>query len=555
MLAALSIRNIILIDRLDVEFAPGLSVLTGETGAGKSILLDALALALGARGDASLVRHGSEAGEVAAVFEIAADHPVWRMLEENGIPAGDALILRRSQQGDGRTRAFINDRPVSAQLLKSAGAMLVEIHGQHDDRALVDPAMHRALLDAFGGLGADAARVRLAWSARRAALEALEAHRKQVEAARRDQEFLRHAADELARLDPKTDEEDELAVRRQQMMQAEKVADDLRAALDSVGGDGAAVARLSAAWRGLERRAQAAPALLAGPVEALDKALQEAGEAQQALEAALEACAFDPQELEDVEQRLFALRGAARKHGVAVAELPALREKIAGELGLIDAGEAELETLEESCAEAEAAYMRAAAELSDKRAAAAESLQQAVAAELPPLKLERARFLVHIECRKQADAGPAGFDHVEYRVQTNPGSAPGPLLKIASGGELSRFILALKVALADTGSAPTLIFDEVDTAVGGAVADAIGQRLARLSEKVQVLSVTHAPQVAARAGQHLHVVKQGTRAEEVVTRLAQLDAGRRQEEIARMLSAEQVTDEARAQARRLLAGA
>ena len=556
MLAALTIRDIVLMERLNIAFGQGLSVLTGETGTGKSILLDSLALSLGARGDSSLVRRGADSGEVVALFEPDRRHPVWRLLEENGISGEDSLILRRVQSADGRTRAFINDRPVSAQLLKEVGALMVEIHGQHDDRALIDPAAHRGLLDAFGDLDAEVGAARADWQRRKGARQALDAHEADIAAAARERDFLVHALEELNRLAPKPGEEETLAAQRQLMMQAEKVADDLKEALATLDGDGALVARLASVLRRLERQAVRAPELVKPSVAALERALNETAEALASLERAVASCAFDADELEKTEERLFALRAAARKHACPVDELAALRDALAVKLEGIDAGEAELARLRAVLSEADEAYAASAVALSGKRHAAAEALEKAVAAELAPLKLARAVFTVHIETDAQS-GGETGIDRVEFWVKTNPGTKPGPLRKIASGGELARFILALKVALADKGSAPTLIFDEIDTAVGGAVADAIGQRLARLAKGVQVITVTHAPQVAARAASHLLITKEepGGARKLLVTRIATLDAPRRQEEIARMLSGAEVTAEARAQAERLLAGA
>lgn len=556
MLAALTIRDIVLMERLNIGFGQGLSVLTGETGAGKSILLDSLALSLGARGDSSLVRQGADSGEVVALFEPARDHPVWSLLEENGIPREDSLILRRVQSADGRTRAFINDRPVSAQMLREVGALMVEIHGQHDDRALIDPAVHRHLLDAFGDLDAEVGAVRADWARRKEARRVLDTHEADIAAAAREREFLAHALEELGRLEPKPGEEETLAAQRQLMMQAEKVADDLKEALTALDGDGALIARLSSVLRRLERQSERAPELVKPSAEALERALNETSEALASLERAVAACAFDADALERTEERLFALRAAARKHGCAVDELAALREAFQAKLDGIDAGETELNRLRQGLNEAEQAYAASAAKLSEKRFAAARMLEEAVAAELAPLKLGRAAFKVNMETDPES-GGEFGIDRVEFWVRTNPGTAPGPLRKIASGGELARFILALKVALADKGSAPTLIFDEVDTAVGGAVADAIGQRLARLAQGVQVIAVTHAPQVAARAASHLLITKEEPDCARklLVTRIATLDAPRRQEEIARMLSGAEVTAEARAQAERLLAGA
>jgi DNA repair protein RecN (Recombination protein N) len=555
VLARLSIRDIVLIDRLDLDFEAGLSVLTGETGAGKSIVLDAVSLALGGRGDGGLVREGEAQGHVVAAFDLTADHPARAILREQDIADEGDLILRRVQARDGRTRAFVNDQPVSAQALRALGATLVEIHGQHDDRALVDAAAHRALLDAYGGLGAETGAVSAAWTRRRETARALAEHALRVEAARREADFLRHAAEELGSLAPEPGEEAALAERRQRMMRAEKAADDLREAYESIGGSSAPVTAIANAIRRLERRAGASPELVEPAIKALDAALLALDEGEAHLKAAIEATAFDPRELERAEERLFALRAASRKHGVPADDLAALAAKFRAELAALDAGEARLTALHEEAQAADAAYADAAAVLSAARVRTAAALDAAVMAELPDLKLERARFSTEI-VTDSATAGPDGVDRVEFWVQTNPGSRAGPLAKIASGGELSRFMLALKVALADRGSAPTLVFDEIDTGVGGAVADAIGARLARLAGRVQVLSVTHAPQVAARAARHFLISKAQPPGEvRVATRVLALDPAARREEIARMLAGASVTDEARAAAARLMEGA
>jgi DNA repair protein RecN (Recombination protein N) len=552
MLSRLSIRDIVLIDKLDIDFARGLAVLTGETGAGKSILLDSFALALGGRGDQSLVRPGAEQGQVTAMFEVARRHPAFAMLAEQGIAADDQLILRRVQFADGRTRAFVNDQPVSVQALKALGQSLVEIHGQHDDRALVDAATHRQLLDAFGGLEAEAVRVGALWQARRDAVQAAEAHRAEVERARREGEWLRHAVDELRKLAPQAGEETALAERRTAMMQSEKVAGDLREAYEAVAGANSAVPSLAAVIRRLERRATQAPSLVEPSVKSLDVALNALEEARAHLEAALRAADYDPAELERIEERLFALRAAGRKYNVAVDALAALAQKYNDDIALIDAGEDRLQALEKAAAQAEADYRAAAAALSKARLKAGTALDRAVNAELKPLKLERAKFSTEIVSEPEA-AGSSGIDRVEFWVQTNPGTRPGPLMKVASGGELARFLLALKVVLADRGSAPTLVFDEIDTGVGGAVADAIGVRLARLARGVQVLAVTHAPQVAARADRHYVISKDAlAKGKRVATRVAEVAADHRREEIARMLAGAEITAEARAAAERLL---
>lgn len=556
MLIQLAIRDIVLIDRLELHFHEGLSVLTGETGAGKSILLDAFALALGGRGDGSLVRHGENQGQVTAVFDCSLDHPARRIAADADIDVDGDLILRRVQVADGRTRAFVNDQPVSVQVLKAIGATLVEIHGQHDDRALVDPATHRAILDAFGGLAGETQAVAEASRRVREARHALHEHRSRIEKARKEADFLRHAVEELTTLNPLAGEEETLAERRVVMMQSEKVAQDLNEAYEVVAGNTSPVNELSAAVRKLERRGAQAPALVEPSVKALDAALVAIDEARAALEEAIRATEYDPRELEQTEERLFALRAAARKYDVPADELAALRKRYEEDVAAIDAGEEQLGGLEKALRDADDAYLKAAKALTAGRRKAAKALDEAVQAELPPLKLERARFITDIQI-DETSRDPSGFERVEFWAQTNPGTRPGPLMKVASGGELSRFMLALKVVLADKGSAPTLVFDEIDTGVGGAVADAIGQRLARLARKVQVMAVTHAPQVAAKAESHFLIAKEGVRGAEdrVATRVIPLEATPRREEIARMLAGATITEEARAAAARLLEAA
>jgi len=555
MLVRLSIRDIILIDRLDIDFGSGLAALTGETGAGKSILLDAFALALGARGEAALVRHGAEQGQVIAAFEVAKGHPARRVLAANDLVADtdDELIVRRVQFADGRTRAFVNDQPVSVQVLRALGAALVEIHGQHDERAFVEAATHRALVDAFGGLEDDAAEVSRLWHEHRARKAAVEAHRAEVERAQREAEWLRHAVDELRRLAPETGEETALAERRAAMMQAEKVAEDLRATHEAISGPQSPVPPLATAVRRLERRAVQAPALIGPIVKALDAALSALDEARTHVEQALGVAQYDPPELERIEERLFALRAAGRKYNVPIDELAALTRRYEDDLALIDAGAERLKALEQEAQAAATRYREVAQALSAARGRAAQALDKAVNAELKPLKLERAQFSTQIEAEGE---GPEGLDRIEFWVRTNPGTRPGPLMKVASGGELARFLLALKVVLADRGSAPTLIFDEVDTGVGGAIADAIGVRLARLASSVQVIAVTHAPQVAARADRHYLITKDAlAKGKRVATRVVELKAERRREEIARMLAGAEITAEARAAAERLIRAA
>ncbi|MDP9809614.1 DNA repair protein RecN (Recombination protein N) [Rhizobium tibeticum] len=555
MLIQLSIRDIVLIERLDLAFETGLSVLTGETGAGKSILLDSLSLALGGRGDGGLVRHGEDKGQVTAVFDVGPDHGARKLLRENGIDDDGDLIFRRVQNADGRTKAYVNDQPLSVQLMRQAGQMLVEIHGQHDDRALVDTHAHRILLDAFAGVNEDAATVSNIYRIWRDTERTLKKQREKVENATREADYLRSSVEELEKLSPLDGEEDELADRRQKMMKAERIAGDIAEASEFLNGNASPVPHIASLVRRLERKSHEAPGLLEDTVALLDAALDQLSNAQMEVEAALRKTEYDPKELERVEERLFALRAAARKYSVPVVELPALAVRMISDLADLDAGEERLAKLEAEVDVAKANYDAAARTLSDTRHHAGDALAAAVMAELPALKLERARFMVEITTNRE-DATAEGIDVVEFHVQTNPGTRPGSIMKVASGGELSRFLLALKVALADRGSAPTLVFDEIDTGVGGAVADAIGQRLKRLSDRVQVLSVTHAPQVAARAATHL-LISKGPAAEgseKIATRVATMAPDDRTEEIARMLAGASVTEEARAAAARLLAG-
>ena len=554
MLTALSIRDIVLIEKLDLTFEGGLSVLSGETGAGKSILLDALGLALGARGDSSLVRTNEARGVVTASFALPKDHLVLQLLMDEGLEVEGDLVIRRIQSADGKSRASINDQPVSINLLRQVGGLLAEIHGQHDDRALIDVARHRELLDAFGGLEGKLAQVETAWQAWRASLEALNAQEERVKRAEAEREFLEHSVKELQNLAPQTNEEEALAQARQLMMNAEQFATAVAEARDALSGDGTLDGRLNAALRKLERRRAQALGKLDILCAALERVLQEMGEAQRAVNEAEASFSFDPGELETAEERLFALRALARKHRVQVSELPELLKRFEADLqSIVDGGEM-LRRLADGEKQARAAYHKAAEELSASRNTTAKALDKAVMMELPPLKLERARFQTLIESSPER-ASAQGIDRVEFLVTANPGVPLAPLMRIASGGELARFMLALKVVLAARGSAPTLIFDEIDTGVGGAVADAMGSRLHRLSDGLQVLCVTHSPQVAARASTHLLISKMeevGGKNARMVTRVAPLSSKSRREEIARMLSGASVTDEARAQADRLL---
>ena len=553
MLTALSIRDVVLIEALDLEFHAGLGVLTGETGAGKSILLDALGLALGARGDSALVRAGAAQAVVTASFNPPAGSPALAQLADSGITIepGEPLVIRRIVKADGGSRGFVNDQPASAGLLRELGAALVEIHGQHDDRGLLDARGHRALLDAFAA--ADTESVAAAWRAWRAAEEALAAAEAEQADADRDREWLEHAVAELTALAPQPGEEDELAERRAAMQRGEKIAGELQAIADLLDGSEGGLARLRQAARILERVAGDHEAL-AEALSAIDRAILEGAQAQDRIDEAADALAFDPARLEADEARLFDLRGVARKHRVTPDALPALAEEFAAKLERITSGAEGIAALASRATAARTAYVAAAEALSAVRRKAAGRLDAAVAGELAPLKLDAARFRTVIEPLPEGQWSGAGQDRVAFEIATNPGAPFGPLAKIASGGELSRFILALKVALAAEGGAATMIFDEIDRGVGGAVASAIGERLARLAGSAQVLVVTHSPQVAARGAQHLLIAK---RHDGVVTRtgVVALDETERREEIARMLSGATVTDEARAQAERLLEAA
>ncbi|WP_323010422.1 DNA repair protein RecN [Paracoccus sp. (in: a-proteobacteria)] len=545
MLRHLDIRDMLLIDRLELEFRPGLNVLTGETGAGKSILLDCLGFVLGWRGRADLVRTGASQGEVTAVFDLPPGHPARTLLDEAGFPVSDELIIRRVNAADGRKTGWINDRRASGEVLRTLSELLVELHGQHDDRGLLNPRGHRLLLDAFAGV--DLGPTRAAWAARREARVALAGAEAALTAAKSEEEFLRHAVAELDKLDPQPGEEAELDTRRRAMQGAERIRGDVARALQALGPEGAEGAMLDAA-RWLDGVAERAEGRLEGPVSALQRALIELGEAASGVEVALDAMDFDPRDLESTEERLFALRALARKHDVLADDLAGLADQLRERLGRIDAGEGDLMRLRDGVAVADAAYEAAAAALSERRATAAKRLDAAMAAELAPLKMERAVFETRLS---STDPGPEGRDTIAFTVATNPGAPSGPLDRIASGGELSRFLLALKVCLARGNDALTLIFDEIDRGVGGATADAVGRRLARLSEGAQVLVVTHSPQVAALGGHHFRVAK-SVQGGMTTSQVAALTASQRIEEIARMLAGEEITPAAKAAARALL---
>jgi len=550
MLRQLAIRNIVLIDRLELEFDRGLNVLTGETGAGKSILLDSLGLALGARADTGLVRQGEDSASVAAEIELDGRHPARTILDEQGVESepGEPLLLRRILKNDGGSRAFVGSAPVSAGTLRDAAALAIEIHGQHDDRGLLNPRGHRALLDTFGRI--DTGPLAVAWAKVTEIEQSLAQARAEAAEAERDREWLVHAVGEIEALAPETGEESKLAEERSAIQAGAKAGELLQGLDELLGGSEGALAQLRQAARRIERGAAEHP-LLAEALAALDRALIEAHDSEDKIERAAEALAYDPARLEAVEARLFEIRGLARKHRVEPDALAALGERLRAQLGEIEAGSERIEALDTELQQARLHYSEIAAEISKRRHEAAVKLDKAVESELAPLKLDAARFRTAIA---GAEPGPSGTDRIEFEVSTNPGAPFGPLTKIASGGELSRFILALKVALAEAGSAATMIFDEIDRGVGGAVASAIGERLSRLAEQSQVLVVTHSPQVAARAAHHYRIDKSSDGG---VTRtiVRRLTADERREEIARMLSGAAVTDEARAQAARLLEAA
>ena len=558
MLVSLSIRDFVLIEKLDLGFARagqgGLGALTGETGAGKSILIDALGLALGARADSTAVRRGAAQASVAASFDLPKDHPAHAILAEQGLGDEDVLTLRRMVGADGRGRAFVNDQPASVALLRRLGDTLVEIQGQMEQHGLLDVATHRASLDAFAGLDKPAASVRAAWHDWRTAEQAHADAEAAAQAARRDEDFLRHAVKELEALAPKADDEETLASERQLLRAGSALGEAVAQALAELEQGRGTLAGLSAAHRLIERNVEKAAGHLDAPLAALDRALSEATEAQAQLEAARDSLEFDPARLEKIEERLFGLRAVARKHNVGVPDLAALADKMTSQLAALDSGEASLKKLAAAAKAARAAYVAAAEVQAAARRKGAARLDKAVAGELGPLKLEKARFVTELAPLPEAEWSAAGTDRVQFVVATNPGTPPAPIARIASGGELSRFLLALKVCLAKVGDAATIVFDEVDSGIGGATAAAVGERLKRLAKDVQVLVVTHSPQVAAIADRHWLIRKTTTR-NSASTDVLALDAKGRREEIARMLSGAEVTAEARAAADRLLATA
>ena len=547
MLLGLEIRNIVLIEALSLEFRPGLNVLTGETGAGKSILLDALGFALGRKTGRELVGTADDSGSVTAVFATGPDHPVRAVLEDLGLDAGEELVLRRVAGRDGPARCFVNDQRTSAEALSRIGATLVEVHGQHDDRGLLNPRMHRPLLDAFAGLGPRIAETRAAWAEAEAAERQLTEARDTLAAARADEEFLRHCLAELEELAPEPGEADHLDAERRLIQQAAKIREEVARAAQALSTEGAEGV-LSQALSWLTHASEKAEGLLDAPIDSIDRAMVELTEAQRGVEAALERLTFDPGRLEAVEERLFAIRGLARKHQVEPDTLPELAVDFARRLDEIDLGSERIAALEHEAAAARRRYDEKAVALTEARREAAARLDSLVTAELAPLRMEGARFRTVIEPGRP---GPEGADEVNFTASINPGVPPGPIDRIASGGELSRFLLALKVCLAARSPGLTLIFDEIDRGVGGATADAVGRRLAKLAEDAQVLVVTHSPQVAARGAHHWRIAK-STDGRTTRTDVAPLDADLRIDEIARMLAGETVTPEARSAARALI---
>ena len=547
MLRSLDIRDMLIIDRLDLGFQPGLNVLTGETGAGKSILLDSLGFVLGWRGRAELVRQGAEQGEVIAEFELAEGHAAWDVLREAGFEYDDTLILRRINSRDGRKTAWINDRRVSREILRAVSETLVELHGQHDDRGLLNPRGHRMLLDEFGGLDGRLKRVKAAWRTLSGAKKDLAAAQARVAELQAEEEYLRHAVAELDGLSPEAGEDALLDKQRRQMQAAEKIDEDISKAYQALGLNGAE-GNMGDASRWLADAAGDADGRLDGPIAALDRAMTELSEAQAGVETAIEGLAFNPLELEQVEERLFAIRGLARKHDVLADELGNFATGLRDRLDALDRGASDLIDLTADLKTAQSAYDVASSDLTAARTKSAAKLDKAMASELAPLKMERAVFKTEIT---PADAGSEGVDEVGFTVATNPGAPSGPIGKIASGGELSRFLLALKVCLTGTDSGLTLIFDEIDRGVGGATADAVGRRLSQLAGQGQVLVVTHSPQVAALGDHHWRVEKRQTK-DSTLSTVVGLKQSERVDEIARMLSGDRITDEARAAARALL---
>lgn len=548
MLRHIDIRDMLIIDRLELSFQPGLNVLTGETGAGKSILLDSLGFVLGWRGRAELVRAGAEQGEVTATFDVPNDHPGRAVLVEAGIEVEDGeVILRRINTREGRKTAWINDRRVSGEVLRSLSDTLVELHGQHDDRGLLNPRGHRQMLDAFAQLGPHLEKSRVAWRALADARKALGLAEARVAKVRAEEDYLRHAVAELDALDPQQGEEADLDTQRRLMQAAEKIREDVVRADQAIGLQGAE-GSVTDAVRWLNGVAGKAEGGLDAALEALERVAVALDEAQQGVASCLDQLLFNPSDLEVIEERLFAMRGLARKHGVVPDDLGLFADDLRSRLSLLDGSVKDLAALQGDVMTSQAAYDAGAERLTQARRKAALALDKAMAAELAPLKMERAVFATQIA---QAEPGPDGADAVAFTVATNPGAPAGPINKIASGGELSRFLLALKVCLTATDAGLTMIFDEIDRGVGGATADAVGRRLAELARDGQILVVTHSPQVAAFGRHHWRVEKHQSKTETLST-VTPLDAQARVDEIARMLSGDTITEAARAAARSLM---
>lgn len=544
MLAGLTIKNVVLIDHLTVQFEKGLCALTGETGAGKSILLDSLGLALGARSESGLVRKGEDAANVSAEFDLSKTHPVFAFLQDNGINAESPLILRRSVGADGKSRAFINDHPVSVSLLKQCGEILVEVHGQFDTQTLLNPRVHKGLLDEYAKVDGDVSALQDIWNAWKEAQSALDQKRADMERARAEEAYLRTALEQLDELSPQEGEEEKLTLLRSRLMKREQNIDNFN---NAYAGSEQAMSALNGVWKALEKAGEGASEI----ARALDRAMAELQEVSNGVENLIASLDDSEYSLTEIDDRLFALKAQARKHACGVDDLPTKRNELAGLLRGIDDQEDTLTSLQKTVDKAKKEYMDAGVALSKKRQKAAQALDKLVAKELPPLKLDKARFETSVESLTEKDWGPEGMDRVQFLVATNPGAAAGPLNKIASGGEMARFMLALKVVLAETGVAQTLVFDEVDSGIGGATADAVGERLARLAKSRQILVVTHSPQVAAKSNYHAIVVKTGKT--NPTTKILPLsNNNERTEEIARMLSGAEITKEARAQAAKLL---
>lgn len=553
MLASLSIRNIVLIDKLDLTFEQGLCVLTGETGAGKSILLDSLALALGARADLGLIRAGEEKGSVTASFTLRPDHPVFDLLEDVDLEAGEPLILRRTLSTDGRNRATINDQSVSTALLRTVGEALVEIHGQNAERGLLDARGHRLVLDSFGRLGGQAKKVATTYHALEKLTTELKAAMAALEKAKEDEEYLRHVVEELEDLNPQEGEEEELSASRAEFMHAEKIAEALKDAIKALSDHGGVEGRIRNATRAVERVVEKASGKLDPVLDSLERAAIEMSEATLLIDSISRDLDLNQAGVEQVEERLFSLRAAARKHKCDVANLSTVLANFKERLATVAFGDAEVARLKAETAAARDIYKEAARKLHDQRSFFAGKMDGAVMSELGPLKLGSAKFITEVQELDENQWSASGMDRIEFQIATNPGSNPGSLIKIASGGELSRFMLALKVVLVQSGSAPTLVFDEVDRGVGGATADAVGDRLSRLAEQLQLLVITHSPQVAAAGKTHWNIHK-STKNAKTTTSVSRLSEPERKEEIARMLSGASITNEARAAAQSLMEG-